>query len=74
MARIKQSQNMDSLIRSINTITENRCSLSEEDLKTLNDALIFLQKLKRKKGKTNNEILQVVVKVVELLTRFFKNE
>ena len=74
MARKKQSQNIDSLIQSIDTITENRCSLSEEDLKILNEALTLLQNLKRKKGKTNKDILKVVVKVVELLSKFFKND
>ncbi len=74
MARKKQSQNIDSLIQGINTIIENRCSLSEEDVKILNEALILLQKLKRKKGKTNKDILLVVVKTVELLSKFFKND
>ncbi|MFA5816468.1 MAG: hypothetical protein WC865_12700 [Bacteroidales bacterium] len=72
MARIKQSQNIDRLILSIETITENRCSLSEEDIKILDEALTLLQNLKRKKGKTNKDILEVVVKTVELLAKFFK--
>lgn len=74
MARKKQSQNIDRLILSINAITEDRCSLSEEDVKILNEALFLLQNLKRKKGKTNKDILQVVVKVIELLSKFFRND
>ena len=74
MARKKQSQNIDRLILSINTITENRCSLSEEDVKILDEALAFLQRLKLKKGKTNKDILRVVVKTVELLSKFFKDD
>jgi hypothetical protein len=72
MARKQQSQNIDSLIQSINTITEDRCSLSEEDVKILDEAASLLQNLKRKKGKTNKDILQIVVSVVILLSKFFK--
>jgi hypothetical protein len=72
MARIKQSQNIDRLIESINSVLKNRCSLSEEDISILNEALTLLQNLKKKKGKTNKEILEIVIKVVELLFKFFK--
>lgn len=72
MARLKQSQNIDSLIQGINTISENRCSLSDEDVTILNEALSQLQELKKKKGRTNEEVLQIVVTVVELLSKFFK--
>lgn len=71
MARKQQSQNIDSLIHSINSVIENRCSLSEEDVKILNEALQLLTDLKRKKGKTNKDVLLIVVQVVEVLTRFF---
>ena len=73
MARKKQSQNIDSLIQSINTVIENRCSLSDKDLLILNEALNLLKNLKKKKGKTNEQILQVVVEVVVLLSKFFKD-
>ncbi len=72
MARKKQSQNIDGLMLNINTVIKNRCSLSDEDLKNLYEALNLLQILKKKKGKTNKEILSVVVKVVALLSNFFK--
>jgi hypothetical protein len=72
MSRLKQNQNIDSLIQGINTITENRCSLSDQDIKILNEALNLLKNLKRKKGKTNEDILELVVKVVDLLSQFFK--
>lgn len=72
MARKKQTQNIDSLIQCINTIIMNRCPLSEEDVTTLNEASTLLQSLKRKKGKTNEQILQVVVEVVVLLSKYFK--
>ncbi|MFA4851035.1 MAG: hypothetical protein WC599_00765 [Bacteroidales bacterium] len=71
MARKIQSQNIDRLIHSIETIIENRCSLSDEDLIILNEVNARLLYLKRKKGKTNSEILKTVVKIVELLSNFF---
>ena len=73
MSRLKQNQNIDSLIQGIETVIENRCSLSDKDLLILNEALNLLCNLKKKKGKTNEQILQVVVEVVVLLSRFFKD-
>ena len=73
MARVKQSQNIDSMIQSIETVIENRCSLSDKDLLILSEALNLLKSLKKKKGKTNEQILQVVVDVVVLLSKFFKD-
>ena len=71
MSRLKQSQNIDRLIQSINLINENRCSLSEEDVKVLDDASTILMNLKNKKGKTNKEIIKAIIDVVELLSKFF---
>jgi ABC-type phosphate transport system auxiliary subunit len=71
MSRLKQNQNIDSVIQVITTITKNQCSLSEQDLSVLNEASEKLQALKRKKGKTNEQILQELVKAVELIIKFF---
>lgn len=71
MSRLKQIQNINNLIQGITVIAESQCSLSEQDRVVLNEALERLQKLKRKKGKTNEQILQEFVKVIELLTKFF---
>jgi hypothetical protein len=71
MSRLKQIQNIDNLIKIITVIAESQCSLSEQDRVVLNEALERLQNLKRKKGKTNEQILQEFVKVIELLTKFF---
>lgn len=73
MSRIKQAQSIDSLIQGINTITQNRCSLSEMDLTVLTQAETLLNELKRKKGRTNEQILQCVVDVFVLLSKFFSN-
>jgi hypothetical protein len=71
MSRLKQIQNIDNVIQGITVIAESQCSLSEQDRVVLNEALERLQNLKRKKGKTNEQILQEFVKVIELLTKFF---
>jgi hypothetical protein len=71
MSRLKQTQNIDNVIQGITVIAESQCSLSEQDRVVLNEALERLQNLKRKKGKTNEQILQEFVKVIELLTMFF---
>lgn len=71
MSRLKQNRNIDSLIQSIETIRKSQCSLSEEDLNVLNEASEILAVLKRKKGRTNEQLLTEIVKVVELLSKFF---
>jgi hypothetical protein len=48
--------------------------LSEKDLIVLNEALERLQFLKRKKGKTNEQIRQEIAKVVGLLIEFFAKD
>lgn len=74
MSRKRQAQNIDNLIQGIESVTKDRCSLSEEDVKILNEAIAHLQNLKRKKGKTNKEIQREFVKVVSLLSKFFTND
>ncbi|HKC67169.1 MAG TPA: hypothetical protein VKG26_02990 [Bacteroidia bacterium] len=71
MSRLKQNQNIDRVILSITSIVESQCSLSEQDLIVLNEALKRLQFLKQKKGKTNEQIRIEIAKVVVLLTKFF---
>lgn len=71
MSRLKQNRNIDSLIQSIEAIRKSQCSLSDEDLDVLNEALEILVMLKEKKGRTNEQILTEIVKVVELLSKFF---
>ncbi len=71
MSRLKQNQSIDNLIQSITVVTKSQCSLSEHDKFVLDEALERLQKLKQKKGKTNQQILEEIAKVIELLTKFF---
>lgn len=72
MSRLKQLRFIDSLIDNIQTIKKSQCSLSEPDVKVLNDAIGILTDLRGKKGKTNEQILTEFIKVVELLVKFFK--
>ena len=74
MAREKQAHYIDRLIQDIESISQNRCSLSDEDLKLLDDALTQLQSLRKKKGKTNKQVLFVIVSVVRILTKFLTKE
>jgi len=69
MSRMKQTQNIDKLISSIQFVIENQCSLSEDDLNVMNETLDILRNIKKKKGKTNEQILSEVVEVVKLLTK-----
>ncbi len=71
MSRLKQNQNLDNLIQGVKVIAESQCSLSEQDKIVLSVALERLQNLKRKKGKTNQQILEEIAKMIELLTKFF---
>lgn len=74
MSRLKQIQIIDTAIQSVASITESQCSLSETDLIVLNEALERLRFLKRKKGKTNEQILNEIVQVVGLLVKFFTKD
>jgi hypothetical protein len=71
MSRVKQNQNIDRLILSIETITKSQCSLSEQDFIVLNEAIEKLQLLKRKKGRTNEQVLTEIADVLVLLTKYF---
>jgi len=73
MSRLKQSQNIDSLIRILQTIKKNQCSHSEEDPEVLDEAISRIELLRKKKGKTNEQVMTEFVKIVELLPDFLKN-
>ena len=71
MSRLKQNRIIDNAIKSVASITQCQCSLSESDLIVVNEVLERLQFLKRKKGKTNEQIRDEIAKVVVLLIEFF---
>lgn len=74
MSRVKQIRIIDSAIICVNAITESQCSLSDQDQKIIAEAVSRLQRLKKKKGKTNGQIQQEIVQVVLLLIKFFAKD
>ena len=74
MSRLKQNRIIDNAIKSVASITQSQCSLSESDLIVVNEVLERLQLLKRKKGKTNEQIRDEIAKVVVLLIDFFAKD
>ena len=71
MSRLNQNRIIDSAINSIASITKSQCSLSETDVKVVDEAVSRLQRLKRKKGKTNEQIRQEINAVVFLIIKLF---
>ncbi len=64
-------QNTDRLIQGIRSITENRCSFSDEDVKLLEECIVELEKLKSKRKSSPRYIQRSTLRIVELLLRFF---
>ena len=73
MSRLQQIRIIDTAIASIAAIAENQCSLSEDDLIIVNEALSRLKNLRHKKGKTNSQIQEEIASVVFLLIKFFSS-
>jgi ElaB/YqjD/DUF883 family membrane-anchored ribosome-binding protein len=72
MSRLKKNQNTDRLINVVNIVLKNRCSLSDEDFNLLTEIDSRLQEMKFKKGKTNKDVAESSIAVVELLVKYFK--
>jgi len=64
-------QNTDRLIQGIRSIIENRCSLSGEDVRLLQECIVELEKLKSKRKSSPHDIQHSTLRIVELLLRFF---
>ncbi|MFP9117232.1 hypothetical protein ACLI08_05550 [Flavobacterium sp. RNTU_13] len=71
MSRLKQNQSIDGVINCINAISESQCSLSETDSALLAEALVRLNSLRKKKGKTNGQIREEITQVLNLVVLFF---
>jgi hypothetical protein len=65
------SQNIDELITGITFIIRNRCSLSDEDRALLSEAVTNLEKYKRQRTIKGVTQMLLIVKAIELLTKFF---
>lgn len=66
-----QNQIIDRLVQGITLITENRCSLLDEDVILLKEVIVQLKKLKRKRKRNDATSLDFIIKAVELLIKFF---
>lgn len=64
-------QNTDRLIQGIRSIAENRCSLSDEDVKLLQECIVELEKLKSKREISTHDFQSSALRITELLLRFF---
>ncbi len=70
MSRKKRLRSIDGLIESLETITLNQCSLSENDVNLINEAILKLNALRCKKGLTNKHYLLEIASIVELINKF----
>jgi len=71
MALKLSSQNINGLIQGIEHITQNRCSLSDEDHDLLLEVIVILKRYKRKRMSGDPATLLLIVRAVELLIKFF---
>lgn len=73
MKKSKQTQSLNDLEIGVKQILKNRCSLSVDDQKILNDCLELIQELKERKQKELTSIgdQKLILKIFEILFRFF---
>lgn len=69
-----KSQKTDRLIQGIRMIQMNRCSLSDEDLDLLEEVANLLTEYDGKCNRNDTTAVVMIVKVAELLIKFFGNE
>jgi len=70
MSRKKRLQNVDGLQNVLVTIATNQCSLSENDVNLLNDAIAKLNRLRIKKGLTDKHYKSEISDIVDLIIKF----
>ena len=70
MSRLKRLQNIDGLKTSLQTILQNQCSLSENDVNLLNDAVAKLNRLRTKKGLTDKQYQTEIADIIDLIITF----
>jgi hypothetical protein len=71
MAIQLSSQHIDGLIQGIESIAQNRCSLSDEDRNLLQEVVIILKRYKKERSSGDAASLLLIVRAVELLMKFF---
>lgn len=70
MSRLKRLQSIDGLKTKLQTILSNQCSLPENDVNLLNNAIAKLNKLRAKKGLTDKHYRQEIADIVNLILKF----
>ncbi len=70
MSRRKRLQSIDSLQEVLVTVATNQCSLSENDVNLLNDAIAKLNRLRIKKGLTDKHYKSEISDIVDLINKF----
>jgi hypothetical protein len=69
---LDNEQNIDRLILGVKSITKNRCSLSDEEVKLLNECVELLEKLKQEIAAEKRK--EIFTKAVVILLKFFKDD
>ncbi len=70
MSRKKRLQSIDGLQNVLVTIATDQCSLSENDVNLLNDAIAKLNRLRIKKGLTDKHYKSEISDIVDLIIKF----
>lgn len=65
--------NTDRLKQVLQSIIKNRCSLSEEDVKLLNECITLIESLERSPP-TNNGNKKLFSRLIEILIRVFASD
>ena len=71
MAKQTSSQSIDALIQRIKHIIENRCSLSDKDRASLQEATVHLEEYQRTRKINGVAQLLLVLKAIDLITKLF---
>ena len=69
---LKNEQNIDRLIQGVKSITKNRCSLSDEEIKLLNECIELLEKLRQEIVAEKRK--EIFSKALFILLKFFKDD
>ena len=67
-----KNQNIDRLVQGIKSISTNRCSLSNDDIKILEEVINLLDELKQEDSELKQ--IQLFVKAIGILGRFFSGD
>ena len=67
-----QNQNIDGLINGIRSISKNRCSLSDEEVRLLNECVLLLETMKKENSRHRKR--STFLTVLGILIRIFGSD